>query len=307
MIQHIKSFVKRFPAATRWMRVLRHFPAYVAHKEYVQPGHFYSALPAFANVERSWERVMQASSIIHEEALNLNEQSQYELLQDFKSFYNEMPFPIHPASGFRYFFENPFYSYSDGLMLYCMMRHLRPKRVVEVGSGFSSALMLDTNDRFLDGATEFTFIEPNPERLKSLLRDADSRSTRILEQEIQTVDSAVFQELSAGDILFVDSSHVAKVGSDLNYIFFNVLPMLQSGVMIHFHDIHYPFEYPRELLADGVAYNEAYILRAFLSYNTRFEIVMFNTFMESRYESWFAEAMPLCLKNRGGSIWIQKL
>jgi predicted O-methyltransferase YrrM len=308
--QGLKAFLKRSPALVRAVRALRHAPAYFANKEYVPPGHFYSVIPEFHAVQSAWEHVEQASrATIHtSDALELNEAEQMALLQAFKPFYDEIPFPKQSTSGFRYYFENEFYSYSDAVMLYCMMRHFRPKRVVEIGSGFSSALMLDTNERFFaaSGGIDFTFIEPNPERLRSLLRPSDSERARVLEEFVQNVDSSIFTALSAGDMVFVDSSHIAKVGSDLNYIFFNILPLLQDGVLIHFHDIHYPFEYPRAMIADGVAYNEAYMLRAFLSYNARFAVRMFNTMMEERHEAWFREQMPLCLLNRGGSIWIQK-
>lgn len=310
----VQAFLKKNPVLVRAVRALRHVPAYFSHKEYVPPGHFYSAIPEFSAAERSWERIEQSSraTVLGSDALALNESEQMALLEAFKPFYDEIPFPKQSTSGFRYYFENEFYSYSDAVMLYCMMRHFRPKQVVEVGSGFSSALMLDTDERFLAQQTAFTFIEPNPERLRGLLRDEDddkkntTGTVRILEKFVQDVDFSVFAALSAGDMLFVDSSHVAKVGSDLNYIFFNILPLLQDGVLVHFHDIHYPFEYPRGMIADGVAYNEAYMLRAFLSYNTRFSVRMFNTMLEERHEAWFQEQMPLCLLNRGGSIWIQK-
>jgi hypothetical protein len=96
------------------------------------------------------------------------------------------------------------------------------------------------------------------------------------------------------------------VGSDVNFLFFNVLPILQDGVLIHFHDIFYPFEYPQDWIFEGRAWNEAYLLRAFLQYNSSFHIVFMNTFMEYFHEPIFQQEMPLCLKNTGGSIWIRK-
>ncbi|NQS88701.1 hypothetical protein HQ584_02790 [Patescibacteria group bacterium] len=116
-----------------------------------------------------------------------------------------------------------------------------------------------------------------------------------------------FKQLKENDILFIDTSHVSKTGSDVNYIFFDILPNLNSGVLIHFHDIFYPFEYPKKKILDGHAFNECYILRAFLQYNTRFKIILFNTFLEHYYEDWFRQNMPLCLRNKGGSIWLRKV
>jgi hypothetical protein len=118
----------------------------------------------------------------------------------------------------------------------------------------------------------------------------------------------LFDQLNENDILFIDSTHVSKTNSDVNKILFEILPRLKRGVLIHFHDIFYPFEYPKEwvLQWNGFGWNEDYILKAFLMYNNQFKIVMFNTFLEHFHKEWFKENMPLCLENEGGSIWLQK-
>jgi len=107
--------------------------------------------------------------------------------------------------------------------------------------------------------------------------------------------------------LFIDSTHVAKFNSDVNYVFHKILPALASGVYIHFHDVFYPFEYPREWLLKGWAWNEQYMLRAFLEYNNDFKIVLFNTYLENKYEQDLKNRFPLLYKNTGGSIWVKKL
>ena len=128
----------------------------------------------------------------------------------------------------------------------------------------------------------------------------------MIARSVQDVDLSTFAALGQRDILFVDSTHVAKIGSDVNHIMFTILPMLQAGVHIHFHDIFYGFEYPMEWIYNGRAWNEAYLLRAFLQYNPAFRIVFFNTFLEHFFEREFARHMPLCLKNPGGSLWLRK-
>jgi hypothetical protein len=120
------------------------------------------------------------------------------------------------------------------------------------------------------------------------------------------VEEFEFDVLMESDVLFVDSSHVVKVGSDVLDLFFRILPRLKSGVYIHFHDIFHPFEYPKEWIINGKAWNEAYLLRAFLQYNDSFEIVFFNTFLEFFHPGRFHRDMPLCMKNPGGSIWLRK-
>ena len=122
-------------------------------------------------------------------------------------------------------------------------------------------------------------IEPFPQLLESLITDDDRNRITILGDMLQDVPLQTFSSLSAGDFLVIDSTHVSKIDSDVNHIFFNILPSINSGVYIHFHDIYYPFEYPKEWIYQGRAWNELYILRAFLQYNPAFEIVFFNSML----------------------------
>lgn len=166
--------------------------------------------------------------------------------------------------------------------------------------------MLDTNELLFGGSIETTFIDPYPKLLMSLVKENDKNRIIVIPSRLQDVDPNVFEALQADDILFIDSTHVSKINSDVNHIFFDILPRLSSGVHIHFHDIFFPFEYPMDWIYEGRAWNEAYLLRAFLQFNTRFRVVLMNTFMERFHEPFFQKKMPLCLKNTGGSIWIRK-
>ncbi|WP_341865592.1 class I SAM-dependent methyltransferase [Helicobacter labetoulli] len=154
-----------------------------------------------------------------------------------------------------------------------------------------------------------THIEPYPAILHSLLKQSDvvSPFTRILPHRLQEIDEKLFGELEANDILFIDSTHIAKINSDVNQIIFTILPRLKSGVYIHFHDIFYPFSYPNDWLRDKNSWNEAYLLRAFLSFNPAFAIVFFNTCLNHLYKDEFSAALPLSQKNTGGSLWLKKL
>lgn len=236
------------------------------------PGHFYSPLPDLGEL-REHARTSRNESCRSLPAIELNESRQLQMVDAFSEVYNEISFPEKQTSQYRYFFDNPFFSYGDGTILCAFLRHFKPKRVIEVGSGFSSAEMLDVNDRFHDQDIEFTFIEPYPERLFSLLSQQDKKVCHIEMKPVQQIDLAVFGRLAANDILFVDSSHVGKINSDVLHILFHILPLLKTGVMVHFHDIVWPFEYPRNWLEEGRAWNEAYFLRAFLQYNPAFEIL----------------------------------
>ena len=112
--------------------------------------------------------------------------------------------------------------------------------------------------------------------------------------------------LGPGDVLFIDSTHVAKVGSDVNYLFFEVLPRLAVGKLVHVHDVFASFEYPIEWLREGRAWNEQYLLRAFLQFNDRFRVRLFGNHMVLRHHNWFQARMPLCLNNPGGAFWMEK-
>jgi hypothetical protein len=132
--------------------------------------------------------------------------------------------------------------------------------------------MLDTNELYLGDRVHLTFIDQNCDDLRKNLLTADLERIRIFEEKVQDVDLSVFEELEANDLLFVDSSHVMKVGSDVHTILFDILPRLASGVFIHFHDIRYPFQYPKDMIMAGVFWNEAYLLRAFLMNNKSYDI-----------------------------------
>ena len=167
--------------------------------------------------------------------------------------------------------------------------------------------MLDTNELFFDNQIQLTFIDPYPKTLRSLMRSEDEERAEILEIPIQDVSLDRFRGLEPGDILFVDSTHVSRVGSDVNRIIFEILPSVKPGVLIHFHDIFYPFEYPKAWILEGRVWTEAYLLRAFLEYNNAFEIALFGTYLARFHKAFFEQHMPLCLKDTGGSLWLRRV
>ncbi len=308
--ENVKLFARRIPYLTHPYRALRllyglyrtgNFPFVYSSP----PGHFYSPIP-------DWREIEARSRTIFERNTNecpgvdLNEKAQLDLLDSFSRYYGALPFSDTPSEDTRYYYRNGYFSYPDAIILYSVLRHYTPRRVVEIGSGFSSAVMLDVNDLFLQDGALFTFVEPYPERLLELLTQKDSKHN-ILQRQAQDVPLETFRSLSENDILFVDSSHVVKAGSDVAHILFNILPELEPGVIVHFHDIFWRFEYPKEWLLAGRAWNEAYFLRSFLQFNKTFEIMYFNSFMEANHADMLRRKMPLCLMNPSGSIWLRKV
>lgn len=319
MLATIKKAIKKIPAIKNLLDQKDALLAEITRKEaiidqllavktpalFVPIGHFYSPLPsmeeAIRDIPSVFGRVLRSLP-----GIDMREKEQFSFLEKCIPLYREMPFKATKTDGLRYYFENPAYSYSDAIFLYCMLRTAQPKRIIEVGSGFSSCAMLDTNELFFKNSIETTFIEPYPELLNSLLKESDKHQTKIISVRLQDVELDEFDKLKENDILFIDSTHVSKFNSDVNSVLFNILPRLAPGVLVHFHDIFFPFEYIREWILEGRAWNESYLLRAFLQYNKNFEIVLMNTYMEQFHEDFFVANMPLCLKNKGGSIWLRK-
>jgi predicted O-methyltransferase YrrM len=268
-------------------------------------GHFYSPIIAIDEIKKRESEIWKNVSVDGINGINLRTEEQKIQVQKFEKYYDEMPFKPQKQPNLRYYFDNEFYSYTDAILLYSILREFKPKKIIEVGSGFSSAVMLDTNEMFFNHQINVTFIDPYADRLFSLMTEKDKETINVIQSDVQLLSLDVFSTLEAGDILFIDSTHVSKTGSDVNYILFEILPSLKEGVIIHFHDIFYPFEYPKEWVFRGFNWNEDYILKAFLMYNTTFEIVLFSEYLHLHHKESFKN-LPLCYKNHGGNLWIKK-
>ncbi len=270
------------------------------------PGHFYSPVvdvddPLAAEAARGRTQAPWPAGV----AIDVERMTA--LMRRLAEPHRHFPFPRHPDPGFRFCFDNPFFGCHDASVLFSMLLEFRPRRVVEVGCGYSSCLLLDTNDRFFNSSLDLTLIDPALGELRSLFGERGAGTARLLSDQVQNVSPEVFERLEENDILFIDSSHVSKTGSDVNYLLFQILPALKPGVLVHFHDILYPFEYPEEwVLNDKRSWNEAYALHAFLQYNSAFDIVYWNNFVWHRLRADLAGLMPLCLENEGGSIWLRR-
>jgi Methyltransferase domain/Domain of unknown function (DUF4214) len=216
-------------------------------------------------------------------------------------------FPEKPIDGCRFYFDNPVYSYADAIMLRAMLLVWRPRRIVEIGCGFSSSVMLDTIEQHGLAVDKLVFIDPYPDRLKGLLKPSDYAHIEIIEKSVQSATPAIFEELQENDILFVDSTHVMKTQSDVCALLFDIIPSIAPGALIHFHDIFYPFEYPLDWIVQRrYSWNEIYGLRLFLMYNSEFRIEFFNNMFGQLCHDLIEKTCPLYLNNIGGSIWLRR-
>ena len=276
------------------------------YKTYYPPGHFANPFPSLDEVQKYSDYLFDNNKD-NIPGINLNIENQISLLNKFSTKYNEIPYHSNENNELRYSYNNPMFCESDGIFLWLMINHFKPRSIIEVGSGYSSALMLDMNDILMEGKIDLTFIDPYTEKLNKNLRIGDNSKATIIEKPIQDIDIKEFKILKEDDILFLDTSHISKTGCDLNYDLFEILPSLNKGVIVHIHDIFYPFEYPKEWVLQQKAYNEVYLIRSFLMYNDSFEIIIFPNYLISKKEKWFKENMPICLRNTGGSIWLRKI
>lgn len=292
--------------------------AFATSKEYKQrqemsvptmflPGHYYSPIVNPSTIAEYVEKqYLQEPSDIY--GIHFDEDAMVRFWEEHSEFIKCTPFNEHDDGKNRYYYDNDQFPYSDATMLRAMIAHYRPKNIIEIGSGFSSACMLDAAEHI--GLDDFalTCIDPDADRLRSRLREEDRCRVDIIEGLIQDMPVSIFSKLNENDILFIDSTHVLKTASDVHYELFSILPSLNKGVLVHFHDIQYPFEYPREwLFENNRSWNEIYALRAFLMYNSAFEVVFWNGLFAHQQRELVHKTSPLFLKNPGGSIWLRAL
>ena len=215
------------------------------------------------------------------------------------------PNPDNPDDTAFFTFNSQF-EWMDARVLFVMLRTIAPKRIVEVGSGYTTLLMADVNRRYLDSRVDITCIEPYP---RPFLSNPACGLRTLIQQKVQDVPLAVFEALEAGDILFIDSSHVSKTGSDVNYLVFEVLPRLRPGVIVHFHDIFLPAEYPQDwVLNEKRSWNEQYVIHALLMYSDTFRVRFGNAYAFFFHRDLISRAtgVPDHMVWGGASLWLER-
>ncbi len=238
-----------------------------------------------------------------------NEQQQLELLSEFQFQEELLEVPVNaPAvNSLEFFYANHSYGPADAEMLYNMVRHFKPAKVVEIGSGYSTRMLkkaLDVNKA--EGvASKHICIEPyEMPWLESLGVD------EVVRLKVEDVDPGVFKELKANDILFIDSSHVLRMGGDVFVEYLQILPVLQQGVIIHIHDIFLPYDYPKDWVVDKRRFwTEQYLLQAFLAFNSSFRILAAVNYLAVHHSGKLADACPVygILGSGHGSFWMQRI
>jgi predicted O-methyltransferase YrrM len=272
------------------LRALRTQSTTTAHPN----GHFYSPVVDSKELALRLDELYPAEPSAP--GIDFNEASHLQLIETGLARYMpEYDYPEHGAAdgSLTYFYtQNSQFSWLDARALFCFLRLWQPKRVVEVGSGYSSLLISDIKRRFLP-TLKLQCIEPFP---RPFLHRSDL-GLELIEQRVQAMPLSFFTDLEAGDVLFIDSSHVCKTGSDVNYLFLKILPLLRPGVKIHVHDIFLPQEYLREWVIDeNRSWNEQYLLQALLMFSSGFKVLFGSYHAFSRYP----EPIKAALNERKG-------
>lgn len=289
-------------------RMLGGFSFWQRRGVHVVPNHFYQPIPDTRTLpEELWSRPSEMPGV------EMNEAGQLELLELFaaryKSEYDALP-RERTAVPHQYFVNNSAFETVDGEVLYCMVRHLRPRRVFEVGSGnttYLSAQAALRNEAEGAPACELVAFEPYP---NDTLRAGFPGLSRLVATGAQEIPLETFAELGEGDILFIDSSHVLKIGSDVQYLYLEVLPRLRPGVHVHVHDIFLPAEYPRGwVMEERRFWNEQYLLQAFLAFNSAFEVRWAASYMHLRRPDRLEAAFASYDRRGGapGSFWMRRV
>jgi predicted O-methyltransferase YrrM len=273
---------------------------------HLQRNDYYSSLNdcAFLNSHRDLWRTVDDPSCI-EWRLD----HQLEVAREVAGFVDELrDIPKTSPAPAIYCWENPMWNNADALVQYGLLRSRRPRRVIEIGCGWSSLLLnkaLTRNETEGSPQAEVALIEPYPRRE---ILDALPSHWRQIPLMLQRAPLPVFAELQSGDILFYDGSHCAKAGSDVNWFFFRVLPQLRPGVLIHVHDIFFPDDYPEDWIFDrNLSFNEQYVLQAFLMHNRNYQVEICNRYLWMRRAADLDALYKGVQPSYGCSFWMRKL
>lgn len=293
------------------------YPIAEAKGLHILPVHYYTAIPTQAEVRAAaGTRILDANSEI-----NFNTAQQLAFLKIIREYAAELSDVPLKSDRAEYAWDNGMFAFQDASAYYAIARHFKPRRIIEIGCGSSTLVAAAAAKR--NGSTEVIAIEPYPLNFynRYLKEMAEGQSEiRLIEQKIQDVDLELFKTLDSGDILFVDNSHVSRTGSDVNHVFFKILPIIKPGVLIHFHDIFLPYEYPQVYYDRLWFFGEQYLLGTYLMNNSSCSILFSSFLLSAEFRNEYTDVLSNFLDAAGrlkaypdftgpvfgGSFWIRR-
>jgi predicted O-methyltransferase YrrM len=271
------------------------------------PLHYYQPYPAARELDQSgfWGAESRLAGI------DLRIPECLTLLEEMgREFGDECDWPETTDDVHAYHCSNGTFGFSSAAVAHAMVRRFKPRRIVEVGSGYSTHILCDALDRNAvetGSSPELTSIEPYP---PEILNARLPRLTTRVERRVEQVDPSLFGRLQGNDILFIDSSHVIRYGGDVLFLYLEILPELNPGVVVHIHDIHLPDPYPRAYFEDNrYIWNEQQLLHAYLCHNDRVRVLMPCWLIHKKHDEAFQAAFPRyrpALHRPGSSFWLQR-
>lgn len=241
--------------------------------------------------------------------INLNIDEQLEILQKFTYQKELLKFPIKKIESNKYYYENGLYEAGDSEYLYSLVRYIKPKKIIEIGSGNSTLMVRNAieNNVLEDRNYNCKHICIEPYEMPWL----SDLEVELIREKVENIKLDYFQQLESGDILFIDSSHIIRPQGDVLFEFLEILPSLNKGVYIHIHDIFTPRDYPFSWIVDKhLMWNEQYLLEAFLTNNSEFKIIGSLNYLKNNFEAEFRSKFPIAANLsdvQPGAFWIRKI
>ncbi|MBF0522983.1 MAG: class I SAM-dependent methyltransferase [Candidatus Omnitrophica bacterium] len=252
---------------------------------------YYSPIPTtYELTDDTYQKILPSSGI------NWNTVGQQALLQKVSSQYQDEFVP----------YQNVGLSLADAFILYAMVREQKPRHIVEIGMGESTKIIFQALKKNKEEGHLFKFssIDPDPPG-KEFFDFCEKEDIEFIKKKVQDVDSRFFADT---DLLFIDSSHVSKIDSDVNKEILEIIPSLKKGALVHWHDIWMPKNYPKAWIAHNKFWNEGYLVHAFLLFNDAFQIVWASKFMQINYEQDIQKQLPFYKPNHSiTSFWIERI
>ncbi|GMV78107.1 MAG: hypothetical protein AMXMBFR79_12400 [Chitinophagaceae bacterium] len=316
MINYIKRVLLYFGTpityfSTLWLRFIRNTGANKNHdKIFMKLGllpvldHYYQPM---INPKKYINKSLREDRNL--KGINFNIEEQLSLLSKFN--YNEelLKFPIEKVKELEFYYNNNSYESGDAEYLYNIVRHFKPKRIIEIGSGYSTLIVrnaidankLDLSNYQCNHICIEPFEQPWLEKLK----------IELIREKVENIDISFFKQLDKNDILFIDSSHIIRPQGDVLFEYLELLPTLNSGVLVHVHDIFSPKDYLNEWIFERhLMWNEQYLLEAFLSCNNEFKVIAALNFLNHNHKEKITEKCPVLATQsyrEPGAFWIQKI
>jgi hypothetical protein len=267
---------------------------------HLTPVHYYQPIPDLSKID--WKKISQPQKLV---GINLNDKKSLKLMKLFSEYQNEYnTFPNSKTkTKHEFFFNNLAFDNVDALNYYNIIRHFKPKTIIEIGSGQSTKIAAKACLK--NKTSKLISIEPYPQ---PILKKGFPGLSKLIEKKVEDVDIKLFKSLKKNDILFIDSSHVLTTGGDVAYEFLQILPQLNKGVIIHIHDIFIPFDYPIPWIKDEKRFwTEQYLVQALLTHSRAFQVLLANNYLCYKYKNHLREIYPNIPHISGGSLWIQKI